>query len=97
MPELVTKYPEVAIRLLKDAKLHCGEGKPQTILTTCPKQQFCTGPTGEFCIYGIDQVPQMTQLHEFDLFNFPQFYVPFIALLIMSFLGGMILGIKIKK
>lgn len=97
MPELVTKYPEVALRLLKEANIACGEGKAQTILTNCPKDQFCSLPTGELCIYGIDDVPSMTQLHEFDLFNFPTFYIPFISLVVMAFLGGIIAGMKYVK
>lgn len=62
MPEQITKYPEVTLRVLKGAGAHCGEGVKQRILTKCPADRFCALPTGEICVYGIDQIPQMTQI-----------------------------------
>ena len=53
MPEILTKYPDVALSILKDAKIACGVGKPQQVLKDCPKDQFCSLPTGELCIYGV--------------------------------------------
>ncbi|MFQ5779028.1 MAG: hypothetical protein ACE5IP_13560 [Terriglobia bacterium] len=62
MPEQISKYPEVTIRVLKGAGARCGEGVKQKILTQCPAEQFCALPTGEICVYGIEQIPQMTQI-----------------------------------
>lgn len=62
MPEQITKYPDVTLKVLKEAGASCGEGAPQKILTQCPKERFCALPSGEMCIYGIEQIPQMTQV-----------------------------------
>lgn len=67
MPEQITKHPEVTLKVLKDAGAICGEGAPQKILTQCPKERFCSLPSGEICIYGIDQIPQMTQIKAQEL------------------------------
>jgi hypothetical protein len=62
MPEQITKYPEVTLRVLKGAGARCGEGAPQRILTKCPRDRFCALPMGEVCVYGIKDIPQMTQI-----------------------------------
>ena len=62
MPEQITKYPDVTLRVLKGSGARCGEGAPQKILTKCPEEQFCSLTSGEVCIYGIEQIPQMTQI-----------------------------------
>ena len=62
MPEQISKYPEVTLNVLKGAGAVCGEGAPQKILTQCPSEQFCSLPTGEICVYGIADIPQMTQI-----------------------------------
>ena len=62
MPEQISKYPEVTIEVLKSAGAVCGQGGPQNILTQCPAKQFCSLPGGEICVYGISQIPQMTQI-----------------------------------
>lgn len=66
MPEQISKYPDVTLQVLKGAGAACGVGAQQKILTQCPKERFCALPSGEICVYGIDQIPQMTQikLHE---------------------------------
>lgn len=35
---------------------------PPKILTKCPAERFCALPTGEICVYGIKEIPQMTQI-----------------------------------
>lgn len=97
MPELVTKYPSLALDELKAAGVACGKGDKPQILHTCPQDQFCKLPTGEFCIYGIEQVPAMTQIHALDLFLFPSIAMALGSLMIMIFLLGVILGLKIRK
>ena len=67
MPEQISKYPDVTLKVLKGAGARCGEGAKQQILTKCPREQFCTLPTGEICVYGIDQIPQMTQIKTDEL------------------------------
>ena len=62
MPEQISKYPGVTLRVLKGAGARCGEGVEQRILTQCPAEQFCALPTGEICVYGIEQIPHMTQI-----------------------------------
>ena len=62
MPEQISKYPDVTLKVLKGAGAVCGEGIDQRILKQCPADQFCALPTGEICVYGLDQIPQMTQI-----------------------------------
>ncbi len=62
MPEQISKYPDVTLEVLKGAGAVCGEGAPQKILTQCPSERFCSLTTGEICVYGIKQIPQMTQI-----------------------------------
>ena len=62
MPEQISKYPEVTLKVLKGAGAVCGEGGEQKILTRCPAERFCALPTGEICVYGLEDIPQMTQI-----------------------------------
>ncbi len=62
MPEQITKYPEVTIQVLREGGARCGPGVKKQILTQCPSERFCSLPSGEMCIYGLDQIPQMTQV-----------------------------------
>lgn len=62
IPEQITKYPDVTLEVLKGAGAVCGQGAPQKILKQCPPERFCFLPTGEICIYGINEIPQMTQI-----------------------------------
>ncbi len=62
MPEQITKYPEVTLEVLKGAGARCGIGIEQRILKKCPRERFCALPTGEICVYGIKDIPQMTQI-----------------------------------
>jgi hypothetical protein len=67
MPEQITKYPEVTFKVLEGGGARCGEGVQQKILTRCPQDQFCSLETGELCVYGISQIPQMTQISRQEL------------------------------
>ena len=67
MPEQISKYPEVTLKVLKGAGAVCGEGAPQKILTQCPAERFCSLSTGEICVYGIKEIPQMTQIRVKEL------------------------------
>ncbi len=67
MPEQISKYPDVTLRILEEAGAVCGEGVPQKILTACPPERFCSLPSGEICIYGIADIPTMTQISKQEL------------------------------
>lgn len=67
MPEVLTKYPDAVLAVVKSAGAKCGVGEPQKILTKCPKDKFCSFPGGEMCIYGVPEVAQMTQISAMDL------------------------------
>jgi len=67
MPEQITKYPDVTLQVLREAGAVCGGGAPQKILKQCPAERFCSLPTGEMCIYGIKDIPRMTQIAPAEL------------------------------
>lgn len=67
MPEVITKYPDVLVQVLESAGARCGAGLPQEILKTCPRERFCKLPGGEVCVYGVAEVPAMTQLSRAEL------------------------------
>jgi hypothetical protein len=67
MPEQITKYPEVTLKVLEGGGARCGEGVEQKILTRCPPEQFCSLESGEICVYGVSQIPQMTQITRQEL------------------------------
>lgn len=62
IPEQISKYPEVTLKVLNGSGALCGEGAQQSILTKCPADRFCSLRAGEICVYGIDEIPQMTQI-----------------------------------
>lgn len=62
MPEQISKYPEVTLSVLKGAGARCADGAKPQILTQCPAEQFCALASGEICVYGIEQIPKMTQI-----------------------------------
>ena len=62
MPEQITKYPDVTLQVLREGGALCGQGAPQNILKKCPAERFCSLRTGEICVYGINEVPKMTQI-----------------------------------
>ena len=94
MPEQITKYPDVTLRVLKGAGAVCGEGATQKILTQCPAARFCALPTGEICVYGINEIPQMTQINarEIAAVVAPEIQPDASALLAMWWVGGVILA-----
>lgn len=102
MPEILTKYPESALAVLKSAGAKCGIGIKQQILTNCPPEQFCHLPQGEVCVYGIKDITKMTQLNSSDLADFisnvPSIYSNFnIILLMISCLFGLFIGMLLKR
>lgn len=62
MPEQLTKYPEITLKVLTSAGAKCAQGAAQNILKACPADQLCKLPGGEMCVYGLDQAARMTQI-----------------------------------
>jgi hypothetical protein len=67
MPEVLTKYPDVVIRVLQGGGARCGPGQEQKILKSCPPDRFCSTATGETCVYGLDEIGKMTQIQKGEL------------------------------
>lgn len=67
MPEILTKHPEIVMKVLKSEGAKCGTGAKPKILTKCPSDKFCTLAGGELCIYGSGELGKMTQLAPADL------------------------------
>ena len=97
MPEMITKYPDLAIDILKSANIPCGENIKPTILTTCPKKDFCSLPQGEICVYGVKDTLKSTQIAGTDLLMISGFWISYGLLILMGFLGGFYLGTRYKK
>ena len=96
MPELVTKYTDVALKILKDAHIDCGTGKQPTILTHCPKDRFCSLPTGELCIYSVKETNITTQLTPFDFISL-SYSLPVLAVIGLVFIIGLVAGMYWSK
>ena len=67
MPEQISKYPDVTLQVLRESGAVCGQGAPQKILKQCPRDRFCSLRTGEICVYGINEIPKMTQITSVEL------------------------------
>jgi len=67
MPEQLSKYPEVTLQVLQGAGARCGPDVERKILGKCPAERFCAFDSGEICVYGLDQISQMTQLSVAEL------------------------------
>ena len=101
MPEQITKYPDVTLNVLKGAGALCGEGAPQKILKQCPAARFCALPGGEICVYGVAEIPHMTQIEMSEIAeviapdNAPGGQTDVFAVLTSWWLGGVILGVGV--
>ncbi len=96
MPEIVTKYPDIVLSILKEAKINCGGGAPQKILTSCPKENFCSLPTGELCVYNVQDIGQMTQINAYEACLLPQSTTFIAVIFAVVFLLGLFIGYKLK-
>lgn len=102
MPEIITKYPDSLIKVLTDAGAKCGVGSKQQILTSCPAEKFCALPSGEICVYTINDIPSMTQIKVADI---EKAIVPLptiaswenILIVLFAFVVGLLFGMKQKK
>ena len=103
MPEIITKYPDIVLQILRESGAKCGTGAVQRILTACPPEQFCFLPTGEICVYGLDEISQMTQISSveitqaFSAVPLPIFTSETILLVIATFAIGIVVGILLNK
>lgn len=102
MPEVVTKYPEVLLKELKDAGGKCGVGAPVKILKKCPADHFCRLPTGEICVYDLKDISSMTQISMADwseaVTGVPGMFSTSNVLVLIFILGiGMIIGMILNK
>lgn len=102
MPEMITKYPDVALKLLNEGEMKCGTDKKPQILITCPKNNFCVSKTGELCVYDIQNIGHATQINAIDIYEITK-NVPTIlsfwniALITLIFLLGLWIGAKKKR
>ena len=69
MPEQISKYPDVTLQVLRESGAVCGQGAPQNILKQCPRDRFCSLRSGEICVFGINEIPKMTQISSQELAN----------------------------
>ena len=102
MPEILTKHPDAVIKLLMSVGAKCGTGEKPQILTQCTRKNFCVLPSGEFCVYGLDEMSTMTQIHKTDFAEFvgqtPTIYSWSNVLIIMvMFLIGLGVGMLLNK
>lgn len=102
MPEILTKYPDLAIMEIKSAGGKCGENLKKQILTSCPTDRFCVLPKGEICVYGIKEITQMTQFNATDLNPYlckdPGIYSDTnTILLVISCLFGLFFGLMLNR
>ena len=67
MPEQISKYPDVTLQVLRESGAVCGQGAQQKILKQCPRDRFCSLRTGEICVFGINDIPKMTQITSQEL------------------------------
>lgn len=103
MPEIISKYPDIVLQILKEAGIECGTGAKQQILVNCPAEKFCSLPTGELCVYGLNDIPKMTQISGAELSNaaagakMPFLTIEVIFLISLAFIVGIIIGVLLYK
>ena len=103
MPEIITKYPDIVLQVLRESGAECGAGAVQKILTACSPEQFCSLPTGEICVYGLDEIPKMTQISSAEIAQVVSatptsiFSLEVIFLIMLTFAIGAMIGILLSK
>jgi hypothetical protein len=103
MPEIITKYPDIVLQILRESGAECGTGAAQRILTACPPERFCSLPTGEICVYGLNEIPKMTQISAAEITQvvstapLPIFTSETILLAIATFAIGIAVGVLLYK
>lgn len=67
MPEIISKHPEIVIKVLESQGAKCGDGIKPKILTKCAPEKFCKLDGGELCVFGQNEVAKTTQLDKSEL------------------------------
>lgn len=99
MPEIISKYPDIVLQNLQEAGIKCGTGATQKILLNCPAEKFCSLPTGELCVYGLSDIPKMTQISGAELANIasdakvPFLTIEVVFLILLASIVGIVIGI----
>lgn len=96
MPEIITRYPDVTLRLLQDAGARCGEGVRPKILTGCPPARLCALTTGEVCVLGINELHRAQQVTVWQLWQQPLLGLPVVAVVVLVFFLGVRLA-RLRK
>ena len=93
-----------AAGLERESGAVCGQGPQQKILKQCPRDRFCSLRTGEICVFGISDIPKMTQITSEELAQVvcPQAQKTAVlsagiselesALFVVVFLSGLVVG-----
>lgn len=104
MPEIITKYPDIVLQILRGSGAECGAGAAQRILTACPPERFCSMPTGEVCVYGLNEIPKMTQISAAEITQVVSaaplpsiFSLEAILLIALTLAIGLVIGILLCK
>lgn len=104
MPEIISKYPDIVLQVLSKAGVDCGTGAAQRILTNCPAEKFCSLPSGEICVYGLNEIPQMTQISNAEIAQLVSaapkatiFTAEVSLLILLTSILGIILGFLISR
>ncbi len=94
MPEIISKYPDLAIKALNEGGGRCGEGIEQHILTKCPIERFCRIKNIEVCVYGINEIHKAQQITPVTLLAQPPLYFALLAMILIGFVAGLYMGWK---
>lgn len=100
MPEIITKYPDIILQILNESGAECGSGVVRKILTACPPEQFCSLQTGEICVYGLNEIQQMTQISAAEITEIIAQSIPNLGIIFLTvfvFIIGVIVGILLSK
>ena len=94
MPELLARKPEIVMKILINNGAKCNTGEKQQILTNCPPDKFCSLKTGEFCIYGVNELSHSSQIQPMDMYFSDWVYI---SITIMILIFGMFCGWMLKS
>jgi hypothetical protein len=100
MPETITKYPDISLEILGKSGMECGTGAAQQILTACPPERFCSSPVGEICVYGLEEIPQMTQISTHDVaeaVTAPIYSTDVLTIISFALVIGVFLGLILSR
>lgn len=97
MPEVISKYPDVTLKVLRESGARCGEGEQQHILTNCPQERFCKLPTGEVCVLGVNELHLAQQVTPLSMVAQPVVLLPLMIGLLVAFALGLLTRRKASK